>query len=640
MSLNKEQDNTKTFTRRAFLIGGIQGALLGVMGARLGWLQIAEGRKYKTLADKNRINIKMLAPSRGEIVDRYGVAMAENIQNFRVVVVPEQTKDIDAVLARLQELIALDEYNIKQTKDAIKKVAKFIPVEIKEDLPWEDVAAIEVNLPDLPGLFIDVGERRNYPFVQASAHLVGYVGAVGESEIKEDKMMAMPGLRIGKSGIEKKYDKDLRGEAGNARIEVNVVGREVRELGRETPRDGRRIVMSVDAGLQLAVQERLGREQSASAVIMDVHSGAVYALASSPSFDPNIFTKELNATIWEGLLSDPGRPLSNKAVADQYPPGSTFKMMTALAGLESGVINHSTRVFCPGFYHFGDNRFHCWKKGGHGTVDMRGALAQSCDVFFYKLSTEIGIDKIAEVSRRFGLGSKLDFDLLEERPGLIPDKEWKRGFMGKPWHLGETIVASIGQGYTQTTPLQLAVMTARLVNGGKAVKPWIVGHDSAGNPFDKKEWPDMAINPDHLHFIKLGMDDVINSSHGTARGSRIKYPGMQMGGKTGTAQVKRISMAQRAAGIKNEDLPWKFRHHALFVGYAPMENPRYVASVVVEHGVSGSGSAAPLARDILIEAQRRNPAANPMISPNLDLQDYKPVHTVMRPEQKDNDDGL
>lgn len=637
MSIKKEKDNVKIFTRRAFVIGGIQGTLLAVMGGRLAWLQVAEGRKYKTLADRNRINIKMLAPSRGEIVDRYGTPLAENSQNFRVVVVPEQSDNVEAVLQDLQGLIELEEHDIKRTLDDIKKVAKFIPVEVKDDLSWDDVATIEVNLPDLPGLSINVGERRTYPLKDATAHLVGYVGAVGQSEISEDKMMALPGLRIGKTGIEKKYDEELRGEAGSSRIEVNVIGREVRELSREDPKDGRRMVLSIDAGLQQSVQERLNLEQSASAVIMDAHSGAIYALASSPSFDPNVFTKSLPADIWEGLLSNPGHPLTNKAVAGQYPPGSTFKMITALAGLEAGVIKRDTTHFCGGHYDFGDSKFHCWKRGGHGHMDMDNALAESCDVFFYKVSTEIGIDKIAEMARRFGLGDKLNFDLIEERPGLMPDIAWKRGYFGKSWQPGETIVASIGQGYIQATPLQLAVMTSRLVNGGKAVRPWLVGHDAAGNPYDKVKWPDMGFDAGHLEFIKKGMDDVVNSSVGTARGAQIKQAGMEMGGKTGTAQVARITMAQRAAGVKNEDLPWKFRHHALFVGYAPINNPRYVASVVVEHGVSGSGSAAPLARDLLLNVQRRTPARKAMISATESLKDIREMHTVLLPPKPEQE---
>ena len=627
--MSNDQDNSKVFTRRAFVIGGIQGALLGVLGSRLVWLQVVEGRKYKTLSDNNRINLKMLAPSRGEILDRYGVPLAVNDQNFRVLIIPERSEDLEGTLRRLQKLVELEENSIKKVLETASKTAKFIPVEIKDNLSWDDVATIEVNIPDLPGLSIDVGERRTYPQKEAVAHVIGYVGAVNQSEIGQEKMLSLPGFRIGKTGIEKNFDKRLRGKAGTASIEVNVVGRQVREIGRDPTKDGQRMALSLDSGLQQAVQERLGQERSASAVIMDAHTGAVYALASSPSFDPNIFTTSLPADVWEGLLADPGHPLTNKAVAGQYPPGSTFKMVTALAGLEAGILDVKTSVYCPGHFELGRDRFHCWKSGGHGTVNIFSALAESCDVYFYKLSLEIGIDKIAEMAHRLGLGQELGFDLTEERPGLMPDKDWKRGYFGKSWQPGETVVASIGQGYILSTPLQLAVMTSRLVNGGKAVLPWLVAHDEFGNKKDRTQWPAMNINQDFLKLVKEGMDRVVNHPTGTARASQIKQEGMQMGGKTGTAQVKRISMAQRAAGIKNEELPWKYRHHALFVGYAPIDNPRYVASVVVEHGGGGSSSAAPLASDILLAAQRRAPANKPIINPLTFDKDKKELQTVV-----------
>lgn len=611
--MKQDKDSQRVFTRRAFVIGGIQGALLAVMGGRLAWLQVAEGRKYQTLADKNRINIKLLTPSRGEIYDRYGVALATNTQNFRVLIIPEQTDNIQSSLDALKDVIELDDKHLQRTIKTASQVAKFIPVEIKDDLSWEEVAKIEVNLPDLPGLFIDVGERRNYPFGEACAHLTGYVSAVAPSEVKEEKILSLPGFKTGKTGIEKKLDKSLRGQAGTSRIEVNVIGRQVRELSRVQAQDGQSVVTSIDSVLQKFAFDRLSRERSASAVVMDAQTGAVYACASSPAFDPNIFTRELPADKWEALLSDPGLPLNNKAVAGQYPPGSTFKMVTALAALEEGVIDPNTSVYCPGHYEFGRDRFHCWKSGGHGRMNLVNALSQSCDVYFYKISTELGIDKIADMARRLGLGQQFGFDLTEERPGLVPDQNWKRGYFGKSWQSGETIVASIGQGYLLTTPLQLAVMTARLVNGGKEVKPWLLAQDQSGEATPSRDWESLQLNQSHLELVKNGMDSVVNAERGTAAGSRIYEAGMEMGGKTGTAQVRRITKAQRSAGVKNEDLPWKYRHHALFVGYAPVSNPRYVVSVVVEHGVSGSGSAAPIAKELLLETQKRAPAQKKMI---------------------------
>ncbi len=611
--MKKDKEQVKVFTRRAFVIAGLQGALLGVLGGRLAWLQVAKGGQYKTLSDRNRINMRILAPSRGQIVDRYGVPLAVNEQNFRVLIVPEQTENIEISLRKLQETINIPEENIQEVLKDVKKSAKFVPIEVKDDLSWEDISKIEVNLPDLPGMITDIGERRSYPLGPATAHLVGYVGAVDKSEIKEDPVLSLPGFKIGKTGIEKRFDKELRGEKGLSEVEVNVIGREVQELKTEGSTSGERITLTIDGELQRFAQTRLSQDRSASAVVMDAHTGAVYALASYPSFDPNLFTSGISAAAWEELLADPAHPMNNKAISGQYPPASTFKMVTALAGLRAGKVTSRRSSFCKGYYELGKDRFHCWKKGGHGWVGLEEALSGSCDVYFYELAAEIGIDKIAETARMMGLGHKLDFDLSEERPGLVPDKNWKMGYNGKKWQLGETVVASIGQGYLQTTPLQLAVMTARLVNGGYEVKPWLIEGDLSPNSAHSKKWPKLDIDPDHLKQIKSGMDRVVNSPKGTAYGSRIQEVGFEMGGKTGTGQVQRITMQQRATGVKNEDLEWKSRHHALFVGYAPLDNPRYVCSVVVEHGIGGSRAAAPLARDIMEEVQRRDPAkANPV----------------------------
>lgn len=605
----EKKDNQKTFSRRAFLIGGMQGMVLGVLGGRLAWLQIIEGQKYKTLSDRNRIDLKMLAPSRGEIIDRNGIPLAQNKQNFRVLIIPEQADNIRAALRRLQSLISLEEAQINKVLEDAGKSAKFIPVEIKDNLAWDDVATIEVHMPDLPGITIDVGEQRHYPLGLATAHIVGYVGSVSPTEIKEAKILSLPGFKTGKTGIEKKYEQTLRGKAGSAQVEVNVVGRNVRELDRTDAQNGQKLVLSIDSAFQTFTQNKLNEHKSASAVVMDSHTGAVYALASSPSFNPNTFVRGWTAEDFEELLAHPGKPLNNKAVTGLYPPGSTFKMVTALAGLEHNIITKNSTAYCSGVYEYGSDRFHCWKRSGHGRVDLVEALMKSCDVFFYDLATQIGIDEIAATARRLGLGQKYNFDLREEKSGLVPTTQWKRG-QGSEWRTGQTIITSIGQGSLQTTPLQLAVMTARLVNGGYAVKPWLVANTAAARRQNTSpSWPNLPFQQTHLDLIRKGMDSVVNNRHGTAHGSMIDEPGRAMGGKTGTAQVRRITMEQRQAGVKNEDLPWKDRHHALFVGYAPLENPRYVCSVVVEHGISGSGAAAPLAKDLLLEVQRLDPAA-------------------------------
>lgn len=605
--MKQENDLAKTFSRRALFVGGLQLGLLGILGGRLAWLQIVQGNKYQTLANKNRINLKLIAPSRGLISDRNGVLLAKNGRNYRALIVPEQTQDLEKSLSKLQKLISLSQRDIKRIVKQAARNPGFIPLEVKDNLKWDDVAKIEVNLPDLPGLSIDVGELRQYPMAESTAHIVGYVGAVSKADLAAgDPVLSLPGFKIGKTGIEKAYDKSLRGTTGTAEIEVNVSGREIRELSRNAGENGKDLQLTIDIGLQNYLRQRLSTEKSAAAVVMDTHTGAVYAMVSTPSFDPNQFTTGLSAETWEALLADPGLPLNNKVVGGQYPPGSTFKMVTALAALEEGTITRNTSVHCPGYFDYGGDRFHCWKRGGHGRMDIISAMAESCDVYFYKLATDIGIDKIAAMARRMGLGDRLGFDLSEERPGLIPDKNWKMGHFGEEWRAGETVVASIGQGYIQTTPLQLATMTARLVNGGYAVKPWMVEY--IGNrPGIDTSWPKIGIKKRNLDLVLRAMDAVVNHPDGTAKGARIEQSGMKMGGKTGTSQVRRITLEERLDGTQNDNLPWNLRDHALFVGYAPHNAPRYACAVVVEHGGSGSGTAAPIARDILLMAQQREP---------------------------------
>lgn len=595
--------DSKLFSRRLFTMALLQLGALGVLGGRMAWLQIANGEQYRMLSDKNRINIKMLPPSRGRIFDRFGIPLAVNARTFRLLVVPEQVDSLEYTLRQASKHIDIPPHVIERVIEQSKKISKFVPLEIRDNLAWEEVAKIEVRLPDFPGLFIDTGEVRSYPHGEASAHVIGYVSAVSPGELDRDPVLRLPGMKIGKTGIEKAYDDRMRGEAGRSEVEVNVVGREVRELARHPSQSGEDIVLTLDSGLQQFVQTRLQSEKSASAVIMDVHTGAVYALASHPGFDPNMFTHGLSAEQWEALLANPAHPLTNKAIAGQYPPASTFKMITALAGLKAGLIKPGDGVRCSGHYDFGGDRFHCWKRGGHGWVNAVQAIEESCDTFFYDLATRLHIDDLAAAARDFGLGQTLGFELSEERPGLIPGSDWKMGHLGESWKRGETIVASIGQGYLQATPLQMAVMTARLVNGGYAVRPWI---SLRGGPQGQKIWPRLPVTEDHLGLIKKGMDAAVNNPDGTAYGARIEKAAFAMGGKTGTAQVKKITMEQRLSGIRMEDLPWRSRHHGLFVGYAPYDKPRYACAVVVEHGIGGSVSAAPIARDILLAAQKRN----------------------------------
>lgn len=603
--MNRDMERYKEFSRRALLVGAAQGAIFAVLAGRLGFLQVVEQEKFQMLSDRNRISMRLVAAGRGEIMDRFGVPLAINTQNFRAFIVPEQTDDVEKTLDKLAHFIPVTEEDKQEVLVQMTRHRRFTPLLVKENLTWDDMARVEMNLPDLPGVSIDEGEIRSYPFGAATSHIIGYVGRVSQSELTDDPVMTLPGFRIGKNGVEKSFDETLRGTAGQVQAEVNVVGREIRELKRTDPKKGHRLTLTLDADLQMQCQEMLARERSASAVVMDAHNGEVYALCSHPGFDPNLFSRGIPADVWEELLADDTHPLTNKAVSGQYPPGSTFKMVTSLAALEAG-ISPGVKVFCPGFYMLGNHKFHCWKQGGHGYVDAVQALAQSCDCYYYEMGKRIGVDAIAKMARRLGFGDRLGFEIPNEGPGLMPDRAWKQRRHREAWQQGETLNTAIGQGHVLATPLQLATMTARLVNGGLAVKPILVRTiEEEGSQL--KNWPSLGLPPEHLAIVMRGMNAVVNEGRGTAAGARIREEGYSMAGKTGTAQVRAITAAQRAAGVKNEDLPWRQRHHALFVGYGPVENPRYVVSVVVEHGVGGSKAAAPLARDILLATQKRDP---------------------------------
>jgi len=611
--MHRESDRRKLFNRRAAMIAGGKALLMSALAGRMYCLQVIESDRYATLAEENRINLRLLPPPRGPIVDRFGAPLAVNRQNYRVVLVSEQADDIERTIDALGRIIEIGEGERTRILREVRRKRGFVPVTLRENLNWEEVARIEVNAPDLPGVSIDVGQSRHYPHGDALAHVLGYVAAVSEQETTGDPLLELPGFRIGKAGVEKVYDLALRGKGGSSQVEVNALGRVIRELSRQEGQPGAEVSLTLDLELQQAVNERIG-EESASVVVLDVHSGEVLAMSSRPSYDPNAFNKGLSSDEWKALVGNPKSPLINKSVAGQYSPGSTFKMLVALAALEKGVISRETDVYCPGHMRLGRARFHCWKRGGHGRVSVVDAITQSCDVYFYEIAKRTGIEHIATMAKRFGLGDTLGLDLPGERGGLVPTKSWKRGAIDQPWHLGETLIVGIGQGYLLTTPLQLAVMTARIANGGKKIQPHLT-RDIVGEG-EKQQTeavdPDsLGIKPEHLGIVREGMNQVVNGKRGTARRVAIKEPGMALAGKTGTVQVRRISKAKRESGVrKNKDLPWKERDHALFVGYAPVEAPRYAVAVVVEHGGSGSKAAAPIASDILHEVQRRG-ALNP-----------------------------
>lgn len=606
--MSRENDKARLFTRRAVLVGGLKIGLLSLLAGRLYYLQILQRQKYSTLAEDNRINVRLIPPPRGQILDRNGAPLAINQQNYRMVVLPEQVQKLSRLLDDVNTYIPLSESERKKIERDYRNNNGLNAVLVRDNLTWDQVSLVSLHMPELPGIDIEVGEVRTYPYTDVTAHVVGYVGPLSQADkTRGVEPLAIPGFRVGKSGIERKYDMVLRGEPGDLQLEVNARGRVVRELARKEATQGKDLKLTIDIGLQQMVQKRLENEESAAAVIMDVYTGAIYALVSHPGFDPNLFTYGIGQQDWDRLNTNEYVPLLNKVLDGLYAPGSTFKIVTSLAGLDAGLLDPKDSVYCPGHVDLGNHRFHCWKKGGHGPVSFVHAMAASCDTYFYEMGRRIGIDRIHAMAKRLGLGERTGIDFPHERAGLVPSRAWKMATRGSSWQQGETLISSIGQGYLLTTPMQLAVMMARIANGGYVVRPHIVAKEAADIVNPRSET--LGLDRKHIGVLMEALSAVVNSPLGTAHSAAAADEKLTMFGKTGTAQVRRISMAERNDGVKTNDaLPWKERDHALFVGAAPVAFPRYAAAVVVEHGGSGAHVAAPIVRDILVECQKRNPA--------------------------------
>ena len=619
----REQGRYKTFTRRSAILVGGQGMLLSALIARLYYLQVIRAEEYRMLAEDNRISMRLLAPQRGLIVDHNGEIVAGNVQNYRVLLVPEQAKrtgekltaSADRTLQALAKVIPIDDFQKQKVIREVGRRREFVPITVTENLTWEEFSSVNVHAPELPGVVPDVGETRYYPLGPTLAHVVGYVAPVADNDVMDDPVLELPGFRIGRSGVERYSDLTLRGKAGTSHVEVNAHGREIRELQRSAGRPGKEVAITIDTQLQTFATNRMG-EESAGAAVLDVHNGDILALVSTPSFDPLKFAFGLSKDEWDGLVRHPRKPLLNKAVTGQYPPGSTFKMVVALAALEAGIINPGHRVYCPGFTVLGDRKFHCWKKGGHGELTLAEGIEQSCDCYFYDLGRRVGIDRIAEMGNRFGLGQIHEIGLGTERPGLMPTRDWKLKKVGEAWQAGENLVAAIGQGFVLTTPLQLALMTAIIANGGVRISPRLVLPQEETAPrmepvaFDPESDPrSLKLSQANLAAVRDGMFRVVNAARGTGYGARIKDKGFEYAGKSGTAQVRGISVAERDQGLPAIDkIPWEYRDHALFVGFAPYTAPRYACAVVVEHGGGGSSVSGPMVRDILLQAQKTDSA--------------------------------
>ena len=595
----KDKEQQQLFTRRSLILGGIQGGLaLGLVG-RLYVLQVLNSQHYQLLSDKNRIQSLDLLPARGEIFDRSGVLLAGNQTTYRCLINLSKAKEVQNLLEGLKSLIDIDVQTLERVTGQLKKRRKAFALLLKENLSWDELATLELHAPDLTGILIEKNQSRFYPHPQQTAHVVGYVGSVTEKEALANYQLEIPGFKVGKTGLEKHQDDKMRGQPGLKRLEVNASQRVVRVLDTVESIKGQDLHLTLDFPLQKAVGEILQPAESASAVVLDVWTGAVLALVSHPAFDANLFTNGIGKTQWKSLIDNPHRPINNKIISGQYSPGSTFKMIVALAALKKGVVNPQTSFHCPGHYDFYNHRFHCWnwRTGGHGNMTLEPALSQSCDVYFYNLATTLGVDAMAEMAKEFGLGSLTGIELVSEKSGLVPNKNWKRLMKKQPWTAGETINISIGQGAILATPLQLAKMTAMLANGLRPIQPHLLKNTvlSAQTPLPYSEV--------FQNLIKAGMTGAVNDPRGNAYNARILDSEKQMAGKTGSTQVASITQQQRDQNTHN-DRPYHLREHALFVGYAPVDHPRFAVTVVVEHGGGGGKVAAPLARDILVAAQQ------------------------------------
>lgn len=572
------------FDRRSFFIGTIQGGIGALLAVRMGYIVLAEGDKYTVESESNRVNLTLIPPRRGWILDRDGAPLASNRADFRVDVIPERMKDPEATVDQLGELLALEPNRIQDIKDEIAVARGFQPVEIASGLEYEQFAAVSVRLPDMQGVVPQRGFSRFYPTATSVGHLIGYVGPASADEYEEDRnpLLITPGYKIGKDGLEKQFEQELRGTPGARRVEVTASGRIVRDLETRDDIQGNPVRLTIDGPLQDYAARRIGLE-SGSVVVMDCLTGDLLCMASMPSFDPNSFSDGIGSVEYSMLREDERVPLRNKVLKGLYPPGSTVKPMVSMAFLQEGLAPDET-VFCGGGLRVGNRVFRCWNRRGHGTVDMAKGIYQSCDVYYYHFAQRIGMDPIAAMNRRCGLGEEFPLPVTSQFYGTVPDPEWKLRKYEREWQAFDTVNATIGQGYMLANPLQLAVSAARLATG-RHVMPRLT-MDTEPKGFDQVDFPD-----EHVRYVRQAMSDVVNGP-GTAGRGRLPFDDILMAGKTGTAQVVSLNKSDGKTG------PWKFRDHGLFTFFAPFDNPRYAGAVVIEHG-GGSGAAYPIARDVM-----------------------------------------
>ncbi|WP_339748932.1 penicillin-binding protein 2 [uncultured Maricaulis sp.] len=616
MRADRQEQDIK-FTRRTLLMAGGGALAFTGLSARLYSLQVLEGERYRLLSEDNQFNFRLVPPSRGRILDRFGALLAENRDSFRVLIVPEEAGDVAAALDRLSKFMPLSDYERERVLRAARTGQRFNAITVAEDLDWQTFSAINLNAPELAGMAPDVGEVRAYPYAAAFAHVVGYVQSPNDDDLagetrEVERLLRHPGFRVGKTGVEIARERDLRGAAGALKIEVNAVGRVIRELPEQSvaPQQGQDVVMTLDADIQQYAYERLGQD-SASAVVIDVNSGELIALVSAPSFDPNLFVGGISSRDFAGLRENDHRPLFQKSIQGTYPPGSTFKAVSAAAAIEHNVFRPNETVHCTGSVRLGNREFHCWRRQGHGTVNLRTALKTSCDIFFYETAQRLGIERLHAMGQRFGIGQQFDIGIAGVARGIMPDPAWKRAQRNEGWSTGDTFNTGIGQGAMLTSPLQVAVMTARVASG-RAVEPTLYRNAMAPPA------PHMGLRDDAFVRVRDALRAAAQEPGGTSYSlGGLGIDGIEMAGKTGTAQVYSITTAERDSGVRSQlDLPWRLRDHGLFMCYAPADAPKYAVVVVVEHG-GGSSAATRPARDILRRVVARDPSSRPGVFADL-----------------------
>ena len=601
--INSSSDNVRklnSINRRMFMTGSLKFLIMIGLVSRLFFLQVKENKKYLTLSDKNRIREWKLAPVRGEFHDYFGKTIAGNFEAYQLHVIPEQVEDFRYVIYRLKDLLELSDNEFKKILKKKNEIKPWETLIVSDNLDWNKFSKINNHLYDLNGVKPVVSISRNYPHKEKFTHVIGYVSQANEDDIDKNESIKknfVPGLKVGKIGLEKTLEEKLIGSNDIERYEVNAYGRRISQLEFQKGQKGKTHRLTIDTEVQQLAAELL-KDKAGSICVMDIYSGEVIAMHSSPSFDPNLFVFGISQDDWQIIRNDPMKPLVNKTLQGKYSPGSTIKPIVALSALENGIINTNFTVECTGKTEMYDQTYHCWKKKGHGFVSLRNAMKQSCDTYFYEIARRLGVDRLSETAKKFGLGEKVFGDLFDiEKKGLVPNTQWKKNALGKGWLLGETIITGIGQGYIQTTPIQLCLMTAQIANGGHKIYPNLIVDDY------KKDQPSDKFAPLYKDYrnIKIVQDAMFGSTNevmGTSYRSRINNPKYQFAGKTGTSQVKKITEKDRELDLKTFEIPYEERDHALYIAYGPYKDPRYATSILVEHGGNGSTTAAPMAKKL------------------------------------------